>query len=63
MNYFSILIALGITVVLIPNLGFPGSWKIGLLSCIGVAISTLAYFASREVVTETDVKSESVLPE
>lgn len=63
MNYFSILIALGIAVVLIPNLGFPGAWKIGLLSVIGVAISTLAYLASREGAQEVESTSESVLPE
>jgi hypothetical protein len=62
MNYYSLLMTFGILVVLIPNLGFPGSWKIVMLSVLGVAISILAYLASKQIPAEED-KMESVLPE
>lgn len=64
MNYYTLLITFGICVVLVPNLGFPGSWKIGMLSILGCAISILAYLASKEVAPKKEEdKVESVLPE
>jgi VIT1/CCC1 family predicted Fe2+/Mn2+ transporter len=64
MNYYSLLITFGVCVVLIPNLGFPGSWKIVMLSVLGCAIVLCAYFASKAVTKEKPEEiQESVLPE
>lgn len=55
--------AAGVAVVLIPNLGFPGGWKIVMLSVLGCAIVLLAYLAQRALPHEEGEMNESVLPQ
>lgn len=63
MNYYTLLITLGIFVTLIPNLGFPGTWKTGMLSVLGICIALLAYFAKRAISLEDIEEVSSVLPD
>lgn len=58
-NKNNILAVIGIWIVLIPFLGFPGSWKNIIIIVSGLIIAGISYFLNTSEVSQNDRKSKN----